>query len=163
MTHREERVSPIQRVVAVNRSPIHDVHSFPNTPHAAEGGSSVQGHLALHVIRPGHVLLPPRPPPVTSGVEGPAGSAPALVDKGRTLLLVMLLPVGYAADGAVGGAFVGVLIWKLLLLPVASVPGQGAAEAASQGTRRRQRDRVEGLLCGNRHGDGEELLVCLTQ
>lgn len=123
----------------------------------------MQGHLALRVIGPGHVLLPPRPPAVTSCGGGSAGSAPALVDKGRTLLLVMLLPVGYAADGAVGGAFVGVLIRKLLLLPVTSVPGQGAAEAASQGTRRRQRDRVEGLLRGNRQGAGEKLLVCLTQ
>lgn len=158
----EEQVSPIQRVVAVNGSSVHHVHAFPNTPHTVERGSPVQWGLVLRVIGPGHMLLPLCPPAVASYGECSAGSSPALVDKGRTLLLVMLLPVGYTADGAVGGAFVGVLAWQLLLLPVTSVLGQGATEAASQGTRR-QRDGVEGFFCGNWHGDRQKLLVCLTQ
>lgn len=161
----EERVSPIQRVVAVNGSYVHHVHALPNTPHTVERGGPVQWGLVLCLIGPGHVLLPLCPPAVTGYGDCSAGSSPALVDGGGTLLLVMLLlllPVGDPADGAVGGAFVGVLAWQLLLLPVTSVLGQGAAEAASQGTRR-QRERVEGFFCGNGHGDGEKLLVGLTQ
>lgn len=145
----------------MNGSSVHHVHAFANTPHTVERGGPVQWGLVLRVIGPGHELLPLPPPAVTSYGDCSARSSPALVDKGGTLVM-LLLPVGDAADGAVGGAFVGVLAWQLLLLPVTPVLGQGAAEAASQGTRR-QRERVEGLFCGEWRGDREKLLVCLTQ
>lgn len=159
---KEERVSPIQRVVAVNGHSVHHVHALPNAPHTVERGGPVQRGLVLRLVGPGHVLLPLCPPAVTGYGDCSAGSSPALVDQGGTLLLVMLLPVGDAADGAVGGAFVGVLARQLLFLPVTSVLSQGAAEAASQGARR-QRERVEGFFRGNRHGEREKLLVGLTQ
>lgn len=139
-SRREKQVSPIQGVVAVYRSSIHDIHPFANAPHAVERGSSVQWGLVLRVVGPGHMLLPLGPPPISSCGDYSAGSAPALLEKGGTLLLVMLLSVGNTADGAVGGAFVGVLIGQLLLLPVTSVLGQRATEATSQGTGRRQSD-----------------------
>lgn len=161
---REEQVSPIQRVVAVNGGSVPQVHSFPNAPQAVERGGSVQRGLVLRVTGPGHMLLLPLcPPAVTSHGDSSAGCRPALVGEGGTLLLVMLLlSVGYTADGAVGGAFVGVLARQLLLVPVTSVLGQGATEAASQGTRR-QGDWVEGFFCGSWHGDREKLLLCLAQ
>jgi len=87
---------------------------------------------------PGHMLLPLCPPAVPRHGDHPAGPPPAILTEGRALLmllllLVELLSVGDAADGAVGGALVGVLTWQLLLLPVASVLGQCPAEAASKG------------------------------
>lgn len=145
------------------RSSIHDIHSFANAPHAVKRSSSVQWGLVLRVIGPGHVLLPLCPPSISSYGDYSAACTPALLGKGGTLLLVMLLSVGNTADGAVGGAFVGVLIRQLLLLPVTSVLGQRATEATSQGTRRGQSEWKQGFFCGNWHGGREQLLVCLTQ
>lgn len=79
---------------------------------------------------PGHMLLPLCPPAIPCHGDPPAGPNPALLAKGSALLLVVLLSVSNTADGAVGGAFVGVLIRQLLLLPEASILGQCPTEAA---------------------------------
>lgn len=142
-------------------SSIHDIHPSANAPQAVERGGSVQRGLVLRRVGPGPALCPP---PIPGCLDHhPAGSPPALLEEGGTLLLDVLLSVGDAADGAVGRAFVGRLIRQLLLLPVASVLGQGAAEAASQGSGRRQREREGGCFRGNGHAGREQLLVCLAQ
>lgn len=159
---REKPVSPVQGVVAVYRSSIRDIHAFAHAPHTVERGSSVQWGLVLRITGPGRMLLlllPLCPPPVSRSGDGSAASAPALLVKGGTLLL----SVGNTADGAMGGAFVGVLIWQLLLLPETSVLGQRATEATSQGTRRRRSDRKGGFFCGNRQGGRQELLLRLAR
>lgn len=140
---------------------VHDVYSSPNAPQAVERGGSVQLGLVLSLVGPGHMLLPLRPPAVPG--EGDHSAGPTALGGGEAVLLVVLLSVGDAADGAVGGAFVGVLIRKLLLLPVPLVLGQGATEASSQHPRRRHGDWEEGLFLGGRPADGDPLLVRLTQ
>lgn len=82
------------------------------------------------MVCPGYLLLPLCPPALLHHGDPPAGTPPALLDKVGALLLVLLLSVGNAADRAVGGAFVGVLIWQLLFLPAASILGQCPTEAA---------------------------------
>lgn len=137
---------------------IHHIHPFADAPQAVKRGSSVQRGLVLCRVGPGPAL---RPPPIAGCRDHhPAGSPPALLEEGGTLLLEVLLSVGDAADGAVGRAFVSRLRRQLLLLPAASVLGQGAAEAASQRPRRRQREREGGCFRGNSQ---EQLLVCLAQ
>lgn len=110
----------------------------------------------------GHMLLPLHPPAISCHRDTPAGPHPPLLDMERALLLVVLLSIGNTVDGAVGGAFVGVLVRKLLL-PVASILGQRPTEAAPEGPGGRNSDREGGLLLGNLHTEKDCLLVCLAQ
>lgn len=119
---------PFQWVVAVDWSSVHDIYSFPNTPQAAERGRPVEWGLVLpcshHVISPGHMLLPLCPEAVPCHLDTSTCPCPALLGKRGALLLVVLLPVGNTADGAMGRAFVGVLVWLFLFVPVCSILGQ---------------------------------------
>lgn len=93
------------------------------------------------------LLVPLCSPGVPPSGDAPAVPHPALLAKaGALLLLVVLLSVGDAADGAVGGAFIGVLLWKLLLLPATFLLGQNPTEAAPQGTWWRRRERKQRVL-----------------
>lgn len=108
------------------------------------------------------MLLPLCPPAISCHWDTPDGPHQPLLDMERTLLLVVLLSIGNTIDGAVGGAFVGVLVWKLLL-PVASVLGQRPTEAAPECAGGSNSDREGGLLLGNLHTEKDCLLVCLAQ
>lgn len=160
-------VSPIQWVVTVYRHSIHDIHPLANAPHAADRGRPVQRGLVLpcsqHMVDPRHLLLPLGPKAVRCQWDPSGRAHPALLAEIRTLLLVVLLPVGNTADGTMGGAFVDVLVWHFLFLPIRSILGQCAAQAAPQGARGRHRDGEEGLLLRSCHRRWDRLLVCLTQ
>lgn len=131
----EQHVLLFQWVVAVYGCSFQDIYSFPDTPHTAERGGPLEGGLVLpcphDIVGPGHLLLPLCPPAIPCHGDPPASPNPALLTKGRAVLLVVLLSVGNSTDGAVGGTFVGVLIRRLFLLPVASVLGQCPTEATS--------------------------------
>lgn len=130
----------------------------------------MQGGLVLarphSMVGPGHVLLPLCPPAVPCHGHHPAGALPAVPLEGGALLLllllVVLLSVGDAADGAVGGAFVGVL-GRQLLLPVASLLGQYPTEAAPHGAWGGHSDGVGDVLRRVQHTEWKPLLVCLAQ
>lgn len=79
------------------------------------------------------------------------------------VLLVVLLSVGDAADGAVGRALVGVLLWKFLFLAVAFLLGQNPTEAAPQGTRWRHRESERGILGTNGCSKNKCIMVALAQ
>lgn len=94
----------------------------------------MEGSLVLphpHGLVGPDLLLPLCSPAVSRHLDPPAGPHPALLSEGGALLLVvLLLSVGDAADGAMGGASVGVLTRHLRFLEVAPVLGQNSAEAA---------------------------------
>lgn len=154
------------------RGSVQDVHSLPDAPDAAQRGGAVHGDLVLpsphHVVGPGHVLLPLRPPAVPGRRDPPDRARPAVGAEGGALqeVLLLLLAVGDAADGAVGGASVGVLVGQLLLHPHGppSVLGQSPRQAAPQGAGGRRRGEGVGvfLLLGQSR-NRKRLLVGLTQ
>lgn len=158
---------PFQWVATVYWSSVHDIHPFPNTPHTVDWGCPVERALVLpcsrDMVDPGHMLLPLCPKAIACHWDPSSRPHPALLAKVGTLLLVVLLAVGNTADGAMGRAFVDVLVWHFLFLPVRPILGQCPTEAASQSARGRHRDGEEGLLLGSWCRRWDRLLVCLTQ
>lgn len=119
---------PFQWVVTVYWSSVHDVHPSPNTPHAADWGCPLERGLVLPssqpVVNPTDILLPLCPEAIPCHWDSSIRPYPALLAKTGTLLLVVLLPVGNTADGTMGRAFVDVLVWHFLFLPIRSILGQ---------------------------------------